>query len=132
MAIKRGLSVDRELEEARAGLRAWISNKAAARFLGVHTNTLGEWRNGDPPKGPGWAKEGGVHRGSNQPVVYDYQQVLDWVRGRIGRTRKEQRLIDELQQLRDRAHEVELELLVRQEKAHLRTLAKRRSQLNDD
>jgi hypothetical protein len=125
MTTKNGDPVEKELAEAKAGLRAWISTKAAARFLGVHVDTLGEWRRGDPPKGPGWAKGAGVHGGGNQRVVYDYQQVADWVRGRFGRTRKEQRLLVELQQVRERAREVQLELMVKQEKAQLRRLSKR-------
>ena len=125
MSTKNVDPVERELAEAKAGTRAWISAKAAARFLGLHVDTLGEWRRSHPPRGPGWAKGAGVPGGVNQRVVYDYQQVVDWVRGRFGRTRKEQRLLVELQQVRERAREVELELMVKQEKAQLRRLAKR-------
>lgn len=50
-------AVDRELERAAAGLPPpTVSTKAAAKFLGVHFDTLGEWRRRSPPLGPRFKK----------------------------------------------------------------------------
>ncbi len=127
MATKSDLLIDRELAEARDGLRVGISAKAAARLLGVHVSTLGDWRTQSPPKGPGWTKGTSAGGGSNQRVLYDYQGVVDWARERFDRSPKEQRLLDELRQVRERAREAELELLVRRERARLRRLTGRHS-----
>lgn len=34
-------ALDRELERAKAGVTPSVSSKAAARFLGIHVDTLG-------------------------------------------------------------------------------------------
>ncbi len=104
-------ALDRELERARAGLTPSVSSKAAARFLGVHFDTLGEWRRRSPPLGPAFQKgAGGVGIGSNQHVRYFYADLVDWQAARTGKTAKERRLADELERLRQQARELELQL----------------------
>ncbi|QNM62095.1 nucleotide-binding protein [Xanthomonas arboricola pv. juglandis] len=55
-------ALDRELERAKAGLTPAVSSKAAARFLGVHVDTLGQWRRRSPPLGPVFQKGGETMR----------------------------------------------------------------------
>lgn len=104
-------ALDRELERARAGLTPSVSSKAAARFLGVHFDTLGDWRRRSPPLGPPFQKgAGGVGIGSNQHVRYLYADLVEWQAARTGKTAKERRLADELERLRQQARELELQL----------------------
>jgi len=106
-----GAALDRELERARAGLTPSVSSKAAARFLGVHFDTLGDWRRRSPPLGPPFQKgAAGVGIGSNQHVRYLYADLVEWQAARTGKTAKERRLADELERLRQQARELELQL----------------------
>ncbi|MCT8358769.1 nucleotide-binding protein, partial [Xanthomonas citri pv. anacardii] len=64
-------ALDRELERAKAGVTPSVSSKAAARFLGVHVDTLGQWRRRTPPLGPAFQKGAGNDEGgANQHVRY--------------------------------------------------------------
>lgn len=104
-------ALDRELERARAGLTPSVSSKAAARFLGVHFDTLGEWRRRSPPLGPPFQKGAGDNGGgANQHVRYRFIDLEEWQSARKGRTVKERRLVDELERVRQRARELEMEL----------------------
>lgn len=104
-------ALDRELERAKAGLTPSVSSKAAARFLGVHVDTLGQWRRRTPPLGPAFQKGAGDNEGgANQHVRYLISDLEEWQSARTGRTVKERRLLDELERVRQRARELEMEL----------------------
>ncbi|MCW0435121.1 nucleotide-binding protein [Xanthomonas sacchari] len=104
-------ALDRELERAKAGLTPAVSSKAAARFLGVHVDTLGQWRRRTPPLGPVFQKGAGDNEGgANQHVRYRFVDLEEWQSARTGRTVKERRLVDELERVRQRARELEMEL----------------------
>lgn len=104
-------ALDRELERAKAGLTPSVSSKAAARFLGVHVDTLGQWRRRTPPLGPAFQKGAGDNEGgANQHVRYLMSDLEEWQSARKGRTVKERRLVDELERVRQRARELEMEL----------------------
>lgn len=104
-------ALDRELERAKAGVTPSVSSKAAARFLGIHVDTLGQWRRRTPPLGPPFQKGAGDNEGgANQHVRYLFVDLEDWQSARTGRTVKERRLVDELEGLRQRARELEMEL----------------------
>lgn len=104
-------ALDRELERAKAGLTPSVSSKAAARFLGVHVDTLGQWRRRTPPLGPQFQKGAGDNEGgANQHVRYRFVDLEEWQSARTGRTVRERRLMDELERLRQRARELEMEL----------------------
>ena len=120
-------AVDRELERAAAGLPPpTVSTKAAAKFLGVHFDTLGEWRRRSPPLGPPFQKGAGqVGAGLNQHVRYLYSDLVEWQQARIGKSAKERRLQNELDQAQQRLREHELELALRQAKDELAKLQKK-------
>lgn len=103
-------ALDRELERAKAGLTPAVSSKAAARFLGVHVDTLGQWRRRSPPLGPVFQKGGDNEGGANQHVRYRITDLEEWQSARTGRTVKERRLVDELERAKQRARELEMEL----------------------
>lgn len=104
-------ALDWELERARTGLTPSVSSKAAARFLGVHVDTLGQWRRRTPPLGPPFQKGAGDNEGgANQHVRYLFSDLEGWQSARRGRTVKERRLIDELERVNQRARELEMEL----------------------
>ncbi|MCC5072014.1 nucleotide-binding protein [Xanthomonas campestris] len=104
-------ALDQELERARAGLTQTVSSKAAARFLGVHFDTLGEWRRRSPPLGPPFQKGAGLTGGgANQHVRYLYEDLVEWQKARASKTPKERRLVDELERMRQQARELELQL----------------------
>jgi len=104
-------ALDRELERAKAGLTPSVSSKAAARFLGVHVDTLGQWRRRTPPLGPAFQKGAGDNEGgANQHVRYRFSDLEAWQSTRTGRTVKERRLVDELERVKQRARELEMEL----------------------
>ncbi|WP_236699178.1 nucleotide-binding protein [Xanthomonas sp. Leaf148] len=104
-------ALGQELERARAGLTQTVTSKAAARFLGVHFDTLGEWRRRSPPLGPPFQKGAGLTGGgANQRVRYLYEDLVEWQKARASRTPKERRLVDELERLRQQARELELQL----------------------
>lgn len=92
-------------------LAAHFESKAAARFLGVHVDTLGQWRRRTPPLGPAFQKGAGDNEGgANQHVRYLISDLEEWQSARTGRTVKERRLVDELGRVRQRARELEMEL----------------------
>ncbi|ARQ89186.1 nucleotide-binding protein [Stenotrophomonas maltophilia] len=104
-------ALDRELERAKAGQTPSLSSKAAARFLGVHVDTLGQWRRRTPPLGPPFQKGAGDSGGgANQHVRYMFVDPEEWQSARTGRTVKERRLVDELECVKQRARELEMEL----------------------
>lgn len=104
-------ALDRELERAKARLTPAVSSKAAARFLGVHVDTLGQWRRRTPPLGPAFQKGAGDNEGgANQHVRYRFVDLEEWQSARTGKTVKERRLMDELERVRQRARELEIEL----------------------
>ncbi len=120
-------AVDRELERAAAGLPPpTVSTKAAAKFLGVHFDTLGEWRRRSPPLGPPFQKGAGqVGGGLNQHVRYLYSDLVEWQQARIGKSPKERRLQNDLDLAQQRVRELELELSLRQAKEELAKLQKK-------
>lgn len=120
-------AVDRELERAAAGLPPpTVSTKAAAKFLGVHFDTLGEWRRRSPPLGPPFQKGAGqVGAGLNQHVRYLYADLVEWQNARLGKSPKERRLQNDLDLAQQRVRELELELSLRQAKEELAKLQKK-------
>lgn len=119
-------ALDRELERARAGLTPSVSSKAAARFLGVHFDTLGEWRRRSPPLGPPFQKgAGGMGIGSNQHVRYVYADLIEWQAARTGKTIKERRLLDEIERLKQKARELEIELELQSIRDHVARMTKK-------
>lgn len=118
-------AISAELARARAGETAVVSAKAAARFLGLHVETLGEWRRAEPPKGPPFMKGAdGVGR-ANEGVSYLYQDLIDWIGARTGKSFKERKLLDQLEQLRQRERELELELQIQARRDEVAKLAKK-------
>lgn len=124
----RALAADRiskEIEDAKAGVRSSVGTKAAARILNVHFDTLSDWRNRSPPKGPPFGKGSESEGSGNESVRYNYQALIEWDKTRQGLTTKEKRLIDELEALRQKTRELELELQVQEAKDQLAKLKKK-------
>ena len=117
--------ISKQIEDARAGLRSSVGTKAAARILNVHFDTLSDWRNSIPPKGPPFGKGSDSEGRGNEWVQYNYLALIEWDKNRQGLTTKEKRLIDELEALRQRTRELELELQVQEAKDHLAKLKKK-------
>lgn len=124
---RREAAIDREIERAAAGLPPpTVSTKAAAKFLGVHFDTLGEWRRRSPPLGPPFQKgAGSVGGGANQHVRYLYADLVAWRESRSQSSSKERRLIDELERLDRQRRELELEWALQQAKEEVAKLRKR-------
>jgi len=124
---QRAAAVDRELERALAGLPPpTVSTKAAAKYLDVHVDTLGEWRRRSPPLGPPYQKGAGqVGGGANQHVRYLFADLVAWREGRAHSSSKERRLLDELAALERKRREVELELALQDAKSELARLQKK-------
>lgn len=102
-ALRARSKAEDELSQASAGLRLWISTRAAAMLLGVHPDTLSDWRNADPAKGPPWRKGASSEGGKNRHVKYDYQQLINWARSHSGRSAVELILVDALERVADQA-----------------------------
>lgn len=118
-------ALDQELSRAAAGLTPTVSTKAAAQFLGVHFDTLGEWRRRSPPLGPPFQKgAGSLQGGANQHVRYLYEDLVEWQHARLGRSAKERRLASEEDALRQQIRELERVLAVRAGRAELERLKK--------
>ncbi len=118
-------ALDRELSRAAAGLTPTVSTKAAAQFLGIHFDTLGEWRRRSPPLGPPFQKgAGSLQGGANQHVRYLYEDLVEWQRARLGRSAKERRLASEEDALRQQIRELERELAVKTGRAEAERLKK--------
>lgn len=118
-------ALDQELSRAAAGLTPTVSTKAAAQYLGVHFDTLGEWRRRSPPLGPPFQKgAGSLHGGANQHVRYLYEDLVEWQRARLGRSAKERRLVAEEDALRQQIRELERELAVKTGRTELEKLKK--------
>lgn len=117
--------ISKQIEDARAGLRSSVGTKAAARILNVHFDTLSDWRNSIPPKGPPFGKGSDSEGKGNEWVQYNYQALIEWDKNRQGLTTKEKRLIDELEALRQKTRELELELQVQEAKDQLAKLKKK-------
>jgi len=120
-------AIDRELERAAAGLPPpTVSTKAAARFLGVHFDTLGEWRRRSPPQGPAFQKAPGqAGSGANRHVRYLFADLVAWQESRAHVTGKERRLIDESEALERKRRELELELELRAMREEVAKLQKK-------
>lgn len=118
-------ALDQELSRAAAGLTPTVSTKAAAQYLGVHFDTLGEWRRRSPPLGPPFQKgAGGLQGGANQHIRYLYEDLVEWQRARLGRSAKERRMASEEDALRQQIRELERELAVKAGRAELEKLKK--------
>lgn len=114
-----------ELVRAKNAGGGMVSAKAAAWFLGIHADTLGEWRRRIPPMGPRFQKaSGSAANGPNQRVKYDYDELLAWKDGQQGRTAKERRLSSELERLSQQQRELELERQIHEAKVALEKLRK--------
>ncbi|QDI04258.1 nucleotide-binding protein [Xanthomonas cerealis pv. cerealis] len=119
-------ALDRELERAKAGLTPSVSSKAAARFLGVHVDTLGQWRRRTPPLGPAFQKGAGNNEGgANQHVRYLFVDLQEWQTARTGKTVKQRLLVDELELYKQRARELEMELEIRALREQVARMTKR-------
>lgn len=126
LRARRDAALDGELERAAGGLTPTVSTKAAARYLGVHVDTLGEWRRSSPPLGPPFQKgAGGAGGGANQHVRYAYADLQAWRESRAQQSPRERRLLDELEQVTRRQRELELELALRQAKDEVAKLQKK-------
>ena len=74
---KAEASWNAELARAKSAGGGLVSAKAAAWFLGIHADTLGEWRRRTPPTGPRFQKAtGSAVNGPNQRVKYDYDELV--------------------------------------------------------
>jgi len=114
-----------ELVRAKNAGGGVVSAKAAAWFLGIHADTLGEWRRRIPPMGPRFQKaSGSAVNGPNQRVKYDYDELLTWKDGQQGRTAKERRLSSELERLSQQQRVLELERQIHEAKVALEKLQK--------
>ncbi len=114
-----------ELVRAKNAGGGMISAKAAAWFLGIHADTLGDWRRRIPPMGPRFQKAlGSAVNGPNQRVKYDYDELVAWKDGQQGRTAKERRLSAELERLSQQQRELELERQIHEAKVALEKLRK--------
>ncbi|MGE8263603.1 MAG: nucleotide-binding protein [Stenotrophomonas sp.] len=114
-----------ELVRAKNAGGALVSAKAAAWFLGVHADTLGEWRRRIPPMGPRFQKaSGSAVNGPNQRVKYDYDELVAWKDGQQGRTAKERRLSSELERLGQQQRELELQRQIHEARVALEKLQK--------
>lgn len=115
-------AISLELAQARAGERASVSSKAAARYLGKHVKTLQEWRRKSPPEGPAFEK-GPMGGGSgNEHVHYPWEALVDWKSSRHGLTPRKRRVLDELDSLKQRERELELEEELRALRRRVSTL----------
>ncbi len=120
-----GDALTAELARARAGEIDAVSAKAAARYLGIHHDTLGEWRRASPPKGPRFRKgPDGIGR-ANEHVSYLYADLIEWQEARSGKTAKERKLIDELDKLRQRERELKAELALQEARDRVAKLARK-------
>lgn len=124
---RREAAIEQELQRAAEGRPPpTVSTKAAALFLDVHFDTLGEWRRKSPPLGPPFQKGSGqVGGGANQHVRYLYADLVAWREGRAHTSSKERRLLDELAAMDRRRRELELELALSQAKDEVAKLQKR-------
>lgn len=114
-----------ELVRAKTAGGGMVSAKAAAWFLGIHADTLGEWRRRIPPMGPRFQKaSGSAVNGPNQRVKYDYDELVVWKDGQQGRTAKERRLSSELERLSQQQRVLELERQIHEAKVALEKLQK--------
>ncbi|MEA9920842.1 nucleotide-binding protein [Xanthomonas campestris] len=114
-----------ELIRAKSAGGGMVSAKAAALFLSIHADTLGEWRRRIPPMGPRFQKaSGSALDGPNQRVKYDYEELVAWKDGQQGRTAKERRLSSELERLNQQQRELELERQIHEAKVALEKLRK--------
>lgn len=113
-----------ELERARAGMVDDVSARAAALFLRIHVETLGQWRRRNPPLGPPWRKGADGLGMRNEHVSYSFAELVAWKEAQQGKTHKQRRLTDELERQRLRLAELELELAVAQAKEKAAKLAK--------
>ncbi|MBV6807465.1 nucleotide-binding protein [Xanthomonas euvesicatoria] len=114
-----------ELIRAKSAGGGMVSAKAAALFLSIHADTLGEWRRRIPPMGSRFQKaSGSALDGPNQRVKYDYEELVAWKDGQQGRTAKERRLSSELERLNQQQRELELERQIHEAKLALEKLRK--------
>ncbi|WOB27713.1 MULTISPECIES: nucleotide-binding protein [Xanthomonas] len=114
-----------ELIRAKSAGGGMVSAKAAALFLSIHADTLGEWRRRIPPMGPRFQKaSGSALDGPNQRVKYDYEELVAWKDGQQGRTAKERRLSSELERLNQQQRELQLERQIHEAKVALEKLRK--------
>lgn len=120
-------AADAEILEAKGGRVLTVSNRAAARYLGVHYITLGKWRNRTPPKGPlfikGEAEDGSM--AANQHVHYKFQDIEVWLDARKGTSYKERKGLQELEDLGRMRRELELQLEIQSAKDEIARLRKR-------
>ena len=99
-----------EISRAQSMGSGLVSAKAAAWFLGIHADTLGEWRRRTPPMGPRFMKaSGSAVNGPNQRVKYDYDALVEWKDGQQASTPKERRLLQELDLMKQQLRVKELE-----------------------
>lgn len=116
-------AISRELAQAKAGERASVSTRAAARYLGKHINTLCDWRK--QGLGPPYEKGqlgGGVR---NEHVAYPWEPLVAWKSSRQGLTPTMRGKLDELDRLEERARILELEEQLRAARARLKPLEDR-------
>lgn len=71
-------ALELELERARAGQVDDVSARAAALFLRIHVETLGQWRRRNPPLGPPWRKGADGLGMRNEHVSYSFAELAAW------------------------------------------------------
>lgn len=73
---KRQARLVQEIAEAQAGVRAVLSQDAAARYLGISTRTL--YSMVQRREGPPHEKRVGTSRSMNERVYYPFEQLKAW------------------------------------------------------
>lgn len=125
-ALRARSKAEEELSQASAGLRLWISTRAAAMLLGVHPDTLSDWRNANPAKGPPWRKGASSEGGKNRRVKYDYQGLVNWARDHSGRSEMELRLVDEVERVMHQARLNDLKSAIAERRREIKKRSKQR------
>lgn len=111
----------KEIEDARKGLRADISRKAAASYLGIHHTNLSKLRT----SGTGPASVQARGKGRNTGVTYRLADLDAWKDGNRSTTYNESVLKGRAQELQNANTVSELKLLVAELEAANRSLRDR-------
>lgn len=112
----------KELDDARAGLRKDVSTVAAAHYLGIHPSTLSDLRmRGIGPKGSVTNTAGA----SNARVRYTLDELDAWNASRTGSGYKEVKQRSELAKAKATAEQLALELELGEARAEIARLRKK-------
>lgn len=81
--------LDREIVDAKAGVKSKVSRAAAARYLDLSLTTLGELMKAG--KGPPYLKNEAAGQAANQHVHFPWQELVVWDQARTSYSSPEQR-----------------------------------------